>query len=353
MFNASHVGDRFVNRSAVVVGGTSGMGFATAAMLVQECVASIILGSRNLQQGLLAQEVLEQIARDSSPRCGVVLPSIQFVQMDATNRASVQRMFAASKIRIDVVVHTAAIPGWTGDFAAIPNAAFLGRHDAVFNNLYGGVFVLQETLRYWKSHPSTTVTHDALVLVSSEQGMSPCPACSMYGMSKHGLVGLATSLAASFSASPSPSVSVVLPGLVDTPFTWNQARGQVVRNGTLVPAPGLRHPLQIWQCVSDGKVIENGNCPNGEGSGYGCPCPDVERDDPRVALLAKALLPNQQVSAMISPNAVAMEILSLLAAKNGEVRVVPNAKENDGRGTPFTRTCSPDMWKLCPADDLR
>ena len=104
-------------------------------------------------------------------------------------------------------------------------------------------------------------------------------------------------------------VSVVLPGLVDTPFTWNQARGNVVENGTLVPAPGLSGPIQIWQCVGEnGTLVEDGNCPDGGGTGYGCPCPDVARDDPRVPLLIGMLMAN---TTLIHPNSVAREILAL------------------------------------------
>ena len=336
MYNASHTGYRFANRSVVVIGGTSGMGFATAAMVVQECARELIIGSRNPHQGQLAQLILEGIARDAQHCSGAT--AVTYAQMDATDRASIRRLFGKSRFAIDVVVHTAAIPGWTGDFAELSDDAFLTSHDAVFNNLYGGAFVALEAMRYWKQQ---RIHSPSLVIVSSENGMDPCPGCAQYGMSKHGLIGLATSLVNTSDV----RVSVVLPGLVDTPFTWNQARGQVLVNGKLVPAPGLSGPLQIWQCLrANGTVERNGNCPGG-GTGYGCPCPDVARDDPRVRVLVEKLMPNTKI---LHPNSVAQEILALAAnVAPPSVVVVPNGPPS-GKGTPITRTCPVNMWLQCP-----
>lgn len=344
MFNASYTGRRFANRTVAVVGGASGMGFAAAAMLVQECAREVLIGSRNARQGQLAQLVLEGIARSSRPRCGTATAAT-YVQMDATDRASIRKLFGASAFALDAVVHTAAIPGWTGDFSGLPDDAFLTAHDAVYNNLYGGTFVALEAMRYWKER---RVPSPALVITSSENGMDPCPGCAQYGASKHGLIGLATSLVSNTS---DVRVSVVLPGLVDTPFTWNQARGNVVENGTLVPAPGLSGPIQIWQCVGEnGTLVEDGNCPDGGGTGYGCPCPDVARDDPRVPLLIGMLMPN---TTLIHPNSVAREILALASGDVAPgVVVVPNAEPNgQGASPPSTRTCPDNMWLQCPVTD--
>ena len=340
MFNASYSGRRFANHTAVVVGGTSGMGFAAAAMLVQECAREVLIGSRNAQQGQLAQLVLEDIARSTQPHCsGTAATAVTYVQMDATDRASIRNLLGASKFAIDVVIHTAAIPGWTGDFTELSDDAFLTAHDAVYNNLYGGTFVALEAMGYWKRRH---VRSPSLVITSSENGMDPCPGCAQYGMSKHGLIGLATSLANTSNV----RVSVVLPGLVDTPFTWNQARGNIVQNGTLVPAPGLSGPIQIWQCVQNGKLVRDGDCPDG-GTGYNCPCPDVARDDPRVPLLVDMLMAN---TSLVHPNSVAREILALASGSVAPgVVVVPNAPPNGkGAAPPSTRTCPDNMWMQCP-----
>ena len=178
--------------------------------------------------------------------------------------------------------------------------------------------------------------------------MSPCAGCAMYGISKHGLVGLATSIVnEAAQGGLNVTVSSVLPGLVNTPFTWNQVRGQVIINGELKPAPFLKEPLQVWQCIaSNGTVITNGNCENG-GTGYGCPCPDIPLSDPRVALMETTMQPDTNI---IDPNAVAAEVLDLLDGYIGEVRVVPNDPKNDHLipEGPLTRKCPLNMWESCP-----
>ena len=170
----------------------------------------------------------------------------------------------------------------------------------------------------------------------------------MYGISKHGLIGLATSIVnEAAQGGLNVTVSTVLPGLIDTPFTWNQVRGQVIINGELHPEPFLKEPLQFWQCIGEGEtVITNGNCEDG-GTGYGCPCPDISRDDPRVKLMEKMALSDMKV---VDPNAVAAEVLDLLDGYTGEVRVVPNDPINDHLRIegPLSRTCPPNMWETCP-----
>ena len=67
----------------------------------------------------------------------------------------------------------------------------------------------------------------ALVLLSSEQGMTPCPSCALYSASKHGIIGLTQSIAAAYPTIL--RVNTVLPGLVDTPLTWNQVKKAPLR----------------------------------------------------------------------------------------------------------------------------
>lgn len=176
---------------------------------------------------------------------------------------------------------------------------------------------------------------------SSEQGMAPCPACELYAASKHGIVGVATSVAASFAGAL--RVNVVLPGLVDTPFTWNQVRGTEMRNGTLV----TKFVLQTdWQCVVDGQVVE-GDCPGG-GNGYGCSCEDVRRDDPRIKAMFSGV-------PMIDPRSIGIAILDLadpssIEQPTGKVVVVD--READEPSTSWKCSESLDvksaLWAACP-----
>ena len=394
LVNVSHSGTRFLDKRIVVVGGTSGIGYATAAMLLQECALLVIVGGRNIAKGALAELLLGRIAKSHALRCK--LPGrAKFIRADITDRVSVRNLIreaqstaapvslAATNLTIDAVISTAAIPGWVGPLSGVPDSLWGGPHDAVQNNLVGTTTVATEVLRVWNNLAHLAVAEDKatsgasqpppspphLVLLSSEQGLSPCPNCEQYAMSKHGIVGLATSLATANAVAvsaggsghtklspttttarpggaPKLRVNVILPGLVDTPFTWNQARKFQLVDGKLVVA----YPLMqtAWQCVSASgtSVIDDGDCAEG-GSGYACPCADVRRDDPRVAALVATMVGAK----ILSPNAVAAAVLNALAAPTQTTTIVVPNERDDGVGEKErngVRECPDVMWKLCP-----
>ena len=74
--------------------------------------------------------------------------------MNALNRSSIRHLYDADPSNdIDAVVHSAAIPGWIGSLDSIPDDEFFGAQDGILNNIYGGIFSVQEAIRYWKARP--------------------------------------------------------------------------------------------------------------------------------------------------------------------------------------------------------
>ena len=175
---------------------------------------------------------------------------------------------------------------------------------------------MTEALRLWKfdNGGKGPGYKPNIVNLASEQGLTPTPGYLMYGVSKAGIIAATQTVAAS-----QPGLlraNVVAPGLVDTPLTWNQARGLVLQNGTLKPSP--LGPVQFgFQCINkDGtKVIEQGDCPGTGGTGYTCPCPDVRRDDPRLKPMFAPLgiLP-------VDPRLVAASVLAQSISRLGAVK---------------------------------
>merc|ERR1719468_1030697 len=125
--------------------------------------------------------------------------------------------------------------------------------------------------------------------------MAPAPGAAVYSSSKHAIIGMVTSVAGhhlpgGVGVQLPVRVNAVLPGLVSTPFTWNQARGsEILPDGKFKAV----RTLQPWQCVvgnlSTGQIID-GDCEDG-GRGYGCPCEDVSVDDPRVQAMIQQTRP--------------------------------------------------------------
>jgi len=324
----SYTGNRFENKTVLLFGGTSGMGFASAAMFIQECSRRTVLAARNAKQGTLAAEVLQNISQGHCAHQGTV----EYQRADIRKREEIRKVLSSFNQGLDVIVNSAAIPGYFGDLGDIPDVEILGPHDGLFNDIYGAMFVSAEALQYWQRNPSRSGSQPSLIHFSSEQGMTPCRVSAVYSMSKHAIIGLTTSVAEAHKGQI--RANVVLPGLVQTPFTWNQARLYVLLpNGTLV----LRPNMQMYQCVKDGEMID-GDCPDG-GRGYGCPCPDLIPEDPRL----KVMFPNYPASAA-DPRLIAATVLKIAdptSSATGKSFIV----DVDGQWECDELT---DMWQTCP-----
>lgn len=340
-------GDRFDGQHVVVFGGTSGIGFATAAMFGQECAARVVLVGRNRKKGSLALQVLnERAVRGHCSDPGV----FEYQHADITKKEQVRAVVDSFRNKgtgkLHVLVQAAAVTGYIGNYGDLPDEILFTGRDAVYTNLYGTKIVTQEALKFWGKtgcaplggQPCAGLDYlPSYVIISSADGMGPCAMCESYGESKHALISMATSIAGSFPGEL--RVNAILPGLVDTPFTWNQ-----VRNYDLKPDGSLEVDSSMqtgWQCKVDGVFVENGECQDG-GTGYGCPCEDVFRDDPRNPAVWGDLW-----QTIIDPRVIGHAILDMSAASSnstGVSRVVDNNKKQ------YQCVESGDLplWRSCP-----
>ena len=155
--NHSYSGHRFAGKSVIVFGGSSGIGFAAAAMFRQQCANPLVVVGLNPAKGNLSAVVLNNISvahcgdKPGTPHDGRAV----FLRGDVRQRKSIRTALAAlrstsAQARVDVVVNTAGIGGWSGvGLADIPDDSYLGEHDAVYNNLYGSMAVAAEAMRGW------------------------------------------------------------------------------------------------------------------------------------------------------------------------------------------------------------
>ena len=163
----------------------------------------------------------------------------------------------------------------------VPREVFLGEHDAILNNVYGTMHVLYEALSFWNltgavENRRETSYVPSVVVLASEDGLVPSPV-SMYAVSKAALIHLTKSVAAFYGEHL--RINALAPGLVDTPFSWNQVRGCKPDDGAL----DCSTQLPSWQCVIGGAIVRNGDCTEG-GNGYSCKCKDVSQRDKRQPL---------------------------------------------------------------------
>lgn len=178
-------------RSAVVVGGASGIGWATARALAAEGF-SVVVADRNVD---LATERAEELG---NPHTASVV--------DVTDEAQVAALFESTG-QVDVVVNCAGIGG-VGLITELPAEQFR----AVIDVCLTGAFLVAK-------HAGRTLRDGgALVSLTSLNARQAAVGMSAYCSAKAGLAML-TQVAALELAPRGIRVNAVSPGFVNTPLT--------------------------------------------------------------------------------------------------------------------------------------
>ena len=187
---------------ALISGGTSGIGFATAKLLLQEgwCV---VINGRDEQAG---QRAKMKLRRYSS--------KVRYVKGDVSSVSDCQRIV---KETVDFFGSISALVTAAGYYeeellADVSESAF----DEMFGtNVKGTVFLCQAALPYLRQ------VKGSFVAVSSDAGLQGNVACSVYGASKGAIVSFTKSLSLEM-APHEVRVNCVCPGDVDTSLVDKQ-----------------------------------------------------------------------------------------------------------------------------------
>ena len=185
------------NKVAVVTGGSSGIGLATARRFIADG-AQVVVTGRNL-------EALDGAVAELGDRA-------TGIQGDVANLEDLDRLFAQVREqfgRVDVLFANAGIAP-LGPFEAVTEEHF----DALFNiNVRGLFFTVQKALPLLSEGAS-------VILNASVVAQSGLPNTSVYSATKAAVRSLGRTLAAELSPR-GIRVNVVSPGLIETPF-WGK-----------------------------------------------------------------------------------------------------------------------------------
>ena len=190
---------QFDGRHALITGGGSGIGAATARMLGQMGARLSLLGRR--------RDALDAIAAETGAAA---------FACDVTDRAALAASFDAARAAngsFDFVILNAGI-GDSAPFARTPRAMF----DAIIATNLTAVFDGAQL-----ALPDLLNGADKrLIVVASVAGLKGGAYAAPYVASKHGVVGLVKSLALEF-AKTNLTVNAVCPAFVDTPMVDDSA----------------------------------------------------------------------------------------------------------------------------------
>ncbi|WP_159949561.1 glucose 1-dehydrogenase [Rhizobium sp. 18065] len=184
---------KLAGKIAVVTGGNSGIGLATAKRFVAEGAEVFITGRR--------QEELDRAVEE-------IGAGVTAVQGDVSRLDDLGRLFSAVRAksgRIDVLFANAGL-GNMAPLGAIDEASF----DLTFNvNVKGTLFTVQKALPLMQAGGS-------VILTGSTTGSRGTPAFSVYSATKAAVRNLARSWALDLRGT-GIRVNVLSPGATDTP----------------------------------------------------------------------------------------------------------------------------------------
>lgn len=194
-------------RHALITGGGTGIGAATARMLSREGASLSLLGRR-----------LEPLDEVGSQTGGSAIPC------DVSDSSAIAAAFQRAREQhgpISILVVNAGI----GDSAPFARTSREQWDRLIAVNLTAAFDCAQAAL------PDLASQEDArLVFVASVAGLRGVNFASAYSASKHGLIGLMRSMALEYARSPL-TVNAVCPGFVDTPMTDQSAARVAGRTG--------------------------------------------------------------------------------------------------------------------------
>lgn len=184
---------RLEGKIAVITGGTSGIGFATAKRFIKEGAKVYIFGRR--------QEALDKAV-------AVLGAQVRAVQGDVTDHASLDRLFetvAREDGRVDILFANAGVAD------ILPLGSITPEHfDWTFDiNVKGIIFAVQKALPLMSGGGS-------IILTGSTVGEMGTPGMSIYSASKAAIRNLARSWAQDLRGT-GIRVNVLSPGATDTP----------------------------------------------------------------------------------------------------------------------------------------
>lgn len=182
------------NKVAIVTGGSTGIGKATAAKY-REYGAEVVIANRSADAG---QETAEELGCTFT-QCDVA----EYDQVEALVEATVEKYG-----QLDVMVNNAGI----GRVGTVEEMALDDWHDVMRINLNGVMHGTRAALPHLKE------SEGSIINIASIYGLVAAPEATAYAAAKGGIINFTRSVAIDY-AKENVRVNSICPGFVETPMT--------------------------------------------------------------------------------------------------------------------------------------
>jgi len=222
--------NRLENKIALITGGTSGIGLATAILFSQEGARVFITGRR--------QSAIDAAVKSAGP-------NVTGIRNDVANLSELDQLYAQIKKEaghLDIVFANAG----GGEFAPLGNITEEHYETTFASNVKGVLFTIQKALPLLKDGSS-------IILTSSTTGSTGNANFSVYGASKAAVRNFARSWILDLKARHI-RVNVLSPGATETPgltglVPAEQARALLENLASAIPLGRVGEPREIAQAA--------------------------------------------------------------------------------------------------------
>ncbi|WP_409331048.1 SDR family oxidoreductase [Trujillonella humicola] len=220
----------FDGRTALVTGGSRGIGLAIAQSLVRRGARVVVTGRR-------PEPLTEAVAALGGPDVAVGLAGNAG---DATHRAEAVRTAVDTFGSLDVLVGNVGINPVYGAAVDLDLDAFRKILDT---NVVSTLGLVQEAWRAWMAEHGGSV-----LVVASVGGLKASPGIAGYGVSKAALINLVTQL--SVELAPKVRVNAVAPAVVKTRFAGALYEGREEEAAAAYPVGRLGEPEDVGEAAA-------------------------------------------------------------------------------------------------------
>jgi NAD(P)-dependent dehydrogenase (short-subunit alcohol dehydrogenase family) len=224
----------FSGRTALVVGGTTGIGAAVVSEFAKQGGGVVFAGLEDAEGGDLARTINAQ-------RSGSAL----FVPADVRREADIVNLLRVASEQFGRVHFALNNAGIEGPFGPLHDATEADFDRIIGVNLKGVWLGLKHQIRHMLEHGGGSIVNTA-----SSAGIVSIPQVAIYSASKHGIIG-STKAAALEQARSGIRVNAVAPGPVRTGLLKRMVAGHIELDQIAgsVPMGRISEPAEIAQAV--------------------------------------------------------------------------------------------------------